>query len=88
MKWNRETDYHGSRSYGADAPAVTRAGLLVAWLAAILRQKLRLLTGRPSCEVLVHEGERTFSVLGTEVRLPGNDNPFAIEHPSRLRHED
>jgi hypothetical protein len=97
MKWHREVDYHGSRSYGTDRPAIGGLSLIFAWLAAIARRRLRRFAPRPSpSAVLFHDGERSFSLLGAR-RRPDPLRPFPTmaelderrRHPvSRLRHEN
>jgi len=79
MKWRRETDYHGSRSYGAQDPGVNMLSLTLAWMANIVRGKLRKLGGRSmSPVVLLHDGEHNFSLLGGNSRSDA-DCPFPIK---------
>ena len=69
MKWRRETDYHGSRSYGAPEPRVNVLSLTLAWLVNIVRTKLRKVGARTvSPVVLLHDGEHSFSLLGANSR--------------------
>lgn len=68
MKWRRQTDYHGSRSYGVDEPG-RRLRLDLAVLAGWARQQLERLmrAGVPRSDefrTLVHAKEKNFSVLG------------------------
>ena len=39
MKWRREIDYHGMRSYSADEPRSGVLGRMAAWLASIAGRK-------------------------------------------------
>jgi hypothetical protein len=68
MKWGRHIDYHGSRSYDADGPAIGRFRLIAAWLANVARRKLRKPRGheprRSSSAILLANDERGFSWLG------------------------
>jgi hypothetical protein len=88
MRWSRSTDYHGSRSYEHDRPAVTQSSLMLAWL--IVRQKLRRLAARrASSTVLLQDGERSFSLLGGRSSRPrAAECAFPRAQISRLRHED
>lgn len=80
MKWRREVDYHGSRSYGGSEPQVNMLGLTLAWLANIVRGKVRKLGVRPgSSRVLLHDGEHSFSLLGANSRSDAADCPFPIK---------
>ena len=93
MRWSRPTDYHGSRSYEQDRPAVRQSSLMVAWLINILKQKLRKFAARPmSSAVLLHDGEHSFSLLGATSRRSSHrrpaECPFPTTDASRLRHED
>jgi hypothetical protein len=84
MKWRREIDYHGSRSYNSDTVRVPgRISLTLAWLAAIVKrrlEKLAVLGARPAeRSLLLGEGEHHFSLLGTSARSPAaraDDCPF------------
>ena len=60
MSWHRQRDYHGSRAYEADGAAAPR-GLL-----ALLRKLLKLGAEPSSSQILLHDGERRFSVLGAD----------------------
>lgn len=89
MGWSRPTDYHGSRSYEQDRPAVRQTSLMVAWLMNILRQKLRKFAApTASSAVLLHDGEHSFSLLGANSRRRAPECPFPTTDASRLRHED
>lgn len=65
MKWRRETDYHGSRSYGGHEPPVNMLSLTLAWMANIVRGKLRRVRAPV---VLLHDGQHNFSLLGANSR--------------------
>jgi hypothetical protein len=77
MKWGRQIDYHGSRSYPPDAPAIGRIGLLLAWLANIVRGKLRK---RARSTISLIDGEHGYSWLGVaparSPRARSADCPF------------
>jgi hypothetical protein len=93
MKWHRKTDYHGSRSYEQDRPAVSQPSLVLARFTNILKEKWRRFAMRPmSSTVLLHEGEHSFSLLGATSRRRSHrkdaECPFPTAHPSRLRHEN
>ena len=64
MRWHRERDYHGSRTYSAEEPSISQVSLTIAWLFAMLRGKLRKAGPRPSSTVLLHDGKHSFSLLG------------------------
>ncbi|HEU4695911.1 MAG TPA: hypothetical protein VFR92_02990 [Sphingomicrobium sp.] len=48
MKWGRDYDYHGSRSYEANEPAIGRLSLMLHWVANVIRDRARKLAGRSS----------------------------------------
>jgi hypothetical protein len=80
MKWRRELDYHGSRSYVGNEPPVNMLGLTFAWMANIVRGKLRKLGTRSvSPVVLLHDGQHSFSLLGANSRSDAADCPFPIK---------
>ena len=80
MKWRRETDYHGSRSYGAAEARVNMLSLTLAWLINIVKTKLRRLGARSvSPVVLLHDGQHSFSLLGANSRSDAGDCPFPIK---------
>lgn len=72
MKWRRRTDYHGSRLYEPDGPAVAQFSLVLAWAMNVVKGGLRTLLSfgtRPTpAKILVHDGERRFSMLGGDDR--------------------
>jgi hypothetical protein len=84
MKWRREIDYHGSRSYDSDTRRVPgRISLTLAWLTAIVKRRLEnLATLRvrpPERRLLLGEGEHHFSLLGATARRSAaraDDCPF------------
>jgi hypothetical protein len=77
MKSHREIDYHGSRSYGLEQPAVGKFSLTVAWLGEIVKSKLRKLrSGSTAPVVLLHDGEHNFSLLGAKAPARASDCPF------------
>lgn len=81
MKLHREIDYHGSRRYGSSvAPGLF--GLMMAWLGEIAKSRLRKRRSRPaSAAVLLHNGQRNFSLLGTDARGADADCPFPLKKP-------
>ena len=100
MKWH-EVDYHGSRSYERDRPAIRRTNLIISWLAMVVRERFRRLASptAPSA-VLLHDGKRSFSLLGAsdqsnlreQRKCPFPTTVEAAQRPvrsfSKLRHED
>lgn len=83
MKWGRERDYHGSRSYESEAPPVGQLSLLVAWSASIvkgtLRKMLKSVAPPTSPEILVRGGDRRFSLLGGKSYDRPADCPFPMD---------
>ena len=67
MKWNRNVDYHGSRSYESESPAISQIGLTFAWLVASLKARFRP-SGHPRTGDLP-AGDHGFSVLGSAAPL-------------------
>jgi len=99
MKWVRNTDYHGSRSYAADEHGVTQFSLLSAWLGGLARRLISSLARPSSSEILLRDGRRNFTLLGAEKHgslTRASDSPFPTQSqacgkaakPSRLRHEN
>lgn len=81
MKWRREIDYHGSRSYGSGG-APGQFTLIIAWLREIAKSRLRKLRSQTkSRTVLLKGGEHKFSVLGGEARRRAADCPFPAKAP-------
>ncbi len=80
MKRNRRNDYHGSRSYGPDDPGIGQFSLTTAWFANIVRSRVRsvreFFARSSSSTVLLADGERHFSLLGTSGRKRPDDCPF------------
>lgn len=84
MMWSRRVDYHGSRSYERDAPAIGRFELLGLWLASIAKAKLRGLRKRfgsgPSSTASAVAEHLRFSRLGaSDASNPHHqaaDSPF------------
>lgn len=68
MNWGRPTDYHGSRSYGAEERPAGKFRHIAAWLANVGAGKLWMArssaAGRQPSMILPSEGERGFSRLG------------------------
>ena len=87
MRFLRETDYHGSKSYEADEPPIGRARLIAASLAIaarrIFRDLLNALAPSSSSTVLLRNSERTFSLLGSDTSnrpdRSAEDSPFPLD---------
>jgi hypothetical protein len=90
MKWRRETDYHGSRSYDSDTVRVPgRISLALAWLTAIVKRRFERLAALgarpPERNLLIGQGEHHFSLLGASARSPAaraDDCPFPTRRAS------
>jgi hypothetical protein len=88
MTWRRQSNYHGSRTYGVDERPGSRLRLDLAVLGGWVKQQLEKLmrSGAPRSEdvrTLVHARERNFSLLGA-------DNQRAVTTsiwPSPKRHQ-
>ncbi|HWI87782.1 MAG TPA: hypothetical protein VNS11_00855 [Sphingomicrobium sp.] len=71
MKWGRDYDYHGSRNYDANAPVTGRFSLMFHWIANVVRNRTRKLTGRGSpTAFLLFDGKQNFSMLGVSPKHP------------------
>lgn len=79
MKWHREIDYHGSRSYGGDEPGQGQLGAFIAWLAKIAGRG-----PRPSSSTDHLQGEHGFSLLGVN----GGHVPKAADCPFPIKATD
>jgi hypothetical protein len=80
MKWRREIDYHGSRSYGADRSEVGAWSAVIAWFANISGRKTRA-RQTPSRGLPPATG-RGFSLLGATSATPKHDS---VDCPFRLK---
>lgn len=83
MKWGRQTDYHGSRSYGADEP-LGQLSLLAAWIANMVRGALRKPRKIPSPPTeLRAEHEPAFSLFAgaraRQERVRPPECPFPVK---------
>jgi hypothetical protein len=85
MRWRRQIDYHGSRTYGSSVSPDTggRIKRIAAWCAARAKQQLKTILKfgiAPATEPqrLLPGDRRGFSLLG----LPRDDCPFP-EGPAR-----
>jgi hypothetical protein len=76
MKWGRDYDYHGSRSYEANEPAIGRLSLMLHWIANVIRDRARKLAGRSSPPAFT---VFNFSLLGDDNR----GGPRSATLPSR-----
>lgn len=72
MRWSRDTDYHGSRTYALDplpperrSPKKFWTSLAVALRRAVMRRPRPC--AAPETLVVVHGHERHFSILGVEM---------------------
>ena len=82
MKWRRSTDYHGTRSYNSDELAAGPS----AWFMNIgrrLRDLRKPFTQPTSTRVLLSEGERHFSLLGTSSGTSPLQRPDDCPFPTR-----
>lgn len=76
MKWRREIDYHGSRSYGSDEPGRGQFKALFAWFARAGGRK-----APPASQTAPVSGEHGYSWLGAggdRVSKPA-DCPFPMK---------
>ena len=78
MRWHSNRDYHGFRAYESDPAAESRSN----WLGAFWKM-LAPKSPPATSEVLVHNGERHFSVLGADSvsRSPEFDRRDWRVHP-------
>jgi hypothetical protein len=86
MKWRREINYHGSRAYGSEEPAMRRLGLGIAGLVSFARRTLGKLGRQPEPPmVLLHDGQHSFSLLGLD--SPAVSHSKATKCPFPLKAE-
>jgi hypothetical protein len=91
MKWGRDTDYHGSRTYALDPPPneVHSKGTLWTRLEVAARRLTARLRSRSSAAaataVLVHGQERHFSLLGAKLPAAGISQPQPVDWPFPLQ---
>ena len=96
MQWGRRRDYHGSRSYDLEEPAISRASLLLAWIVSGAKRRFRTMldwVAPPSSSTtLLRDGERGFSLLGSdessERRARAVDCPFPTGSPRKPNPND
>lgn len=83
MKWGRDHDYHGSRTYGASEPMTGRFALMLHWMANIARGRARKLAGRrtPTAFLLL-DGKHDFSLLGVSAKCRSPETK-AANNPGR-----
>lgn len=83
MKWRREIDYHGSRSYGADTAGVGLWSAVTAWLANIAARKALKRAARQTLPGGLPRGTyRGFSLIGASSHPPKHDTvdcPFPLK---------
>ncbi|MGE5562578.1 MAG: hypothetical protein ACM3ZV_04635 [Bacillota bacterium] len=78
MRWRREIDYHGSRSYGAEEPSVPMFRLAFAWLGYIVRRKASAPRPKPlSATVLLRDGRHNFTLLGARPGRAARNTPWS-----------
>lgn len=84
MKWRREIDYHGSRSYGADRSEAGAWSAVMVWLATIIngRTSSKRTARRKSSAGLSSGTHRGFSLLGASHPVPKHD---AVDCPFPLK---
>lgn len=91
MKWRREIDYHGSRSYSAEEPKPGVLGRMAAWLASIAGRKGSKAAMLPKqANGFRVRKQRGFSVLGNSsatLRKPG-ECPFPIAPGTTIDRRD
>jgi|SRR5690242_17672761 len=86
MKWRREIDYHGSREYGAEEPALRRFATRLMHLVKLARRMAGRLGGQPEPPiVLLRDGQHNFSQLG--LGSPALTRGRAAECPFPLKSE-
>ena len=69
MKWRREVNYHGSRSYGSEEPRLKLSSLMIAWFAEIIKAKLRKRRPPPRSPALIAPADCPFPVR-QQIRRP------------------
>jgi hypothetical protein len=89
MKWRPEIDYHGSRAYGAEKPALRRLGLGIAGLVNCARRAFGKLGRQPEPPiVLLHAGKHSFSLLGLDSRAVARGKPAECPFPVKAETVD
>lgn len=91
MKWRREIDYHGSRSYSAEEPKSGVLGRMAAWLAGVVGRKepKPAVHRKPASSLRLH-AQHGFSVLGNStasLRKPP-ECPFPIAPGTTIDRRD
>lgn len=83
MKWRREIDYHGSRSYSADRSDAGPWGAVMAWLSNIAGRKASKRDLRQKSSTALPPGtHRGFSLIATRSPAPKHDSvdcPFPLK---------
>ena len=83
MKWGRDIDYHGSRSYGDDQTKARWLKRVIAWMANGGRRKsVETGPGAKSSEVLLRDRHLGALLIGNGNRAPLRrpvDCPFPIK---------
>ena len=81
MKWARDYDYHGSRTYERNEPEVGHFSLMLHWTANVVREWGRRLTRRTpppaftSFEFSVLGGEKGDAMMPTPSHAPAANAP-------------
>jgi hypothetical protein len=83
MSFLKETDYHGSRTYGGE-PATEaqldyrlRLSVAFAWVGLQMKKLMRLGATPTRSLSLVHDGEKRFTLLGATPRVLPKHRNFA-----------
>jgi hypothetical protein len=91
MRWRREIDYHGSRSYDEDRPDVGALSAFMAWLSRFGGHKEpKPVVLQEACRGLPPGTRRGFSMLGETSPAPRHDPvdcPFPIKSDASYAHD-
>ncbi len=80
MKWSREKDYHGYKSYGEDTGHGSADGGLLAGLIGALKAAMGVIAKPTPSPVNLSKGGRGYSTLGSR-GLQRSADPFPTEAP-------
>ena len=78
MKWSRERDYHGYKSYAEDA-GNAGGGILAGLVGAFKSVLGNIAKPTPSSSVNLSKGGRGYSTLGTRSGLKGASEPAGTQ---------
>jgi len=85
MKWRREVDFHGSRSY-SEPPPVKLFSLMLSWLANVATGKLRgVRGGRSGSRRPRLYDEQGFSLLGAHSGRDAAERPVPVRAEANRR---